>query len=67
MANLSIEAKHKLREFITGGIEFHQLDDHIKSELEKAGFVKPAFAYTPAEFIEQQRPYIEQWFKRDRV
>ena len=65
MAILSPEVKHALRQVTTGEIEVRQLNDSMRSALEEVGFVNPAFAYTPAKFNEQHRPFIERWFKRN--
>jgi hypothetical protein len=60
---LSPEANHALHRVVTAEIEADQLNVDMRGELERAGFIKPAFAYTPAEFIERYRPLIQQWFR----
>jgi hypothetical protein len=65
MEKLSPEARRELYRVVTAEIETDQLNVGMKMELERVGFIKPAFAYTPAEFIERYRPFIVQWFKRN--
>jgi hypothetical protein len=65
VAKLSPEVKRELYRVVTAEIETDQLTFTVRSELEKAGLIKPAFAYTPAEFIERYRPLIVQWFKQN--
>jgi hypothetical protein len=67
MNNLPLEAKRELHRVITAEIEVRQLSVGMRSALEEVGFVNPAFAYTPAEFNEQHRPFIERWFKRNQL
>lgn len=65
MDDLPIEAKSELYRVITAAIQVHQLDSGIRSELERVGFVIPGYNYSFPEFIEEHRPFIEQWFKRN--
>ena len=65
LAALPLEVRRELYRIITGEIEVHQLNNNMRDHLEKVGFVNPAFAYTPAEFNEHHRPFIERWFRRN--
>jgi hypothetical protein len=65
MVNIPLEAKRELRRIITAEIEVRQLNNDVRYALEEIGFITPAFAYTPAEFNEQHRPFIERWFRQN--
>jgi hypothetical protein len=65
LAQLPSEVRRALYRVATAEIAADQLNVEMKTELERAGFIEPAFAYTPAKFIEQNRPFIAQWFKQN--
>jgi hypothetical protein len=65
LITLPLEVRRALYCVTTGETEVDQLNVNMKLELEKVGFVTPAFAYTPAKFNEKHRPFIERWFRRN--